>query len=111
MNTINSLSFSRAGYYRPYTVRAYVTVLSALAAAIRSEGAITGQALAAKSAFSHLSITQLSAMVDSLVRAGCVEREGSQWLLWVNPTVQPDDSAADSDTCQASQLSTFAAVA
>lgn len=99
MNTINSLrSASRAGYCQPSTVRAYVSTLAALSATIRSEGATTLSDLAALPAFSHLGRATLAAMVSSLISAGCVEREGSQWLLWVNPTVaSPDaDTSADS---------------
>lgn len=108
MNTINSqsLSFSRAGYYRPSTVRAYVLALSSLAATIRSEGAITLEALVDNPAFSHLGLAPIARMVQSLVSAGCVETEGA-WLLWVNPTV----ASPDADTSADSVASTFAAVA
>lgn len=110
MNTsTHSVSFSRAGYYRPATVRAYVTTLAALSATIRSEGAITIDALCDKPAFVHLGKTAVLSMIASLIAAGCVEREGSQWLLWVNPLAILDvDTSADSSVA-ASQ--SFTAVA
>lgn len=111
MNTINSHSVARAGFALPVSVRAYVNTLASLSAAIRQEGATTLSDLAAQPAFSHLGRATLAAMVASLISAGCVEREGSQWLLWVNPTVASPD--ADSDTyadCQPTS-SAFQAVA